>query len=208
MSRCLFQSECPGTFGILSRTVSEADCGCIALDYEVARQHGGNAEPATKREEGVSFNPRLGRIVSILIQDGGIRDSATIRVALYASVDRTAEELAGFVPEDLLAAVLVARSTPAASLPGRAIQLAWALDAIRHLHMSDLPVAERADFLRSCVDPRLLSNVSHELEPLATKVRHALTLQERRLLFDGAGQGRQACEESSLAGDVTTRKDQ
>jgi hypothetical protein len=78
-----------------------------------------------------------------------------------------------------------------------AIQLAWALDDVRHLHMSDLPIPERAKFLRTRIHPELLSEVPHLLENLAMKVRHALTLQERRVLVDEAQQGAESSEDSS-----------
>lgn len=206
MSLSLFQSECPGTFGIVSRTVSGAECASIASDYELARSHGGNAEPATKREQAVSFNPRLGRIVSILIQDGGVRDVGAIRVALYGSTTCSEEELASFVPPDLRGAVLEVRRVPPASVMAHAIQLAWALDDVRHLHMSDLPIAERAEFLRTRIDPSLLNEVPDLLENLAMKVRHALTLQERRVLFDEAEQGGESSNDSSPMSDKASVK--
>jgi hypothetical protein len=61
-----FKSECPGVFGLLSRLLGEDAASALAVDYELVSQHDGNYEPAVIREEGVSYNPRIGRVLSIV----------------------------------------------------------------------------------------------------------------------------------------------
>jgi hypothetical protein len=167
----------------------EAERDLLARDYELVRRHGGNAEPVTKRADGVSFNPRLGRILSILIQDGRIQDIATLRAAWYGATTLPESELESVVPSELRELVCQARALPAVSDMARAIRLAWALDTVRHLHMSVLSLAERSDLLQQHVEPSLLLDAPEHLEPLVVKLRHAITLQQRKIDFDSNPEG-------------------
>lgn len=184
VSRSVFQSDCPGVFGIVSRIVAETECAAVADAYEVAKSHGGNDEHGTNREQGVSFNPRLGRILSILIQDGHVHDVNVLRCALYASTSLTERDLHHVVPTELLEMVLQLQARPVVSDAARAIQLAWALDGVRHLHMTDLPLVERMRLLKHYDEVLRLYGGSESVEPLVIKLRHAMTLQRRRLAFD------------------------
>lgn len=69
MSLDRFTKECHGLAGSLSRLYGEAVAAQIAGDYCVAADLGGNLEPALPREEGVSFNPRIARVVSLVVQE-------------------------------------------------------------------------------------------------------------------------------------------
>jgi hypothetical protein len=180
----VFQSDCPGVFGIVSRILAETECDTVARDYEVAKSLGGNDEPGTTREQGVSFNPRLGRILSILIQDGHMHEVCVLRCALYASISPAETQLRENVPAELQELVIQARGPSPASHVARAIQLAWALDDVRHLHMSDLSLAERLRMLQEYEEALHMHELPGVLEPLVVKLRHALTLQRRRLAFD------------------------
>ena len=78
--------ECPGLAVLLGRYFDPSTVEILSEDYFAAVVRGGNQEDGIIREEGVSFNPRLARIITVLLRDGGVRDSWMLRVAVYGAV--------------------------------------------------------------------------------------------------------------------------
>lgn len=156
--------ECPALVILLERAFGE---GCISLisgDYEFASKAGGNIEMHNLvREEGVSFRPRLARIMSLLLQEIPGVSLETARAALYAAARVQPPGHGAAYPE------------------AEAIALAIELDAVRHLHMTSLDAGARSDALTK--SENLERSISQEdaLEPLRRKLLHAITLQRRRL---------------------------
>jgi hypothetical protein len=173
-----FQSECPGVFGLISRLLGEDKALVIAADYDLVTQHDGNYEPAVIREEGVSFNPRIGRVLSIVIQDGGVQECDAIRSALYACAPRLEP------PEELEPLGSEARNLLSTDPVANTIQLTLELDLIRHLHMTTYSVEDRQKLLAERAQSTLLPRLGKGSPRLFEKVAHAITLQQRRLELD------------------------
>jgi hypothetical protein len=173
-----FHSECPGVFGLLARLFGEDGALALALDYERVSQHGGNYEPAVIREEGVSHNPRIGRVLSIVIQDGGVRERDSIRSAMYACAPRVTP------PEELEPLGSEVRNLLSTESVANTIQLALELDFIRHLHMTTYSTEDRQKLLNERARSTLLPQLGKGSPALFQKVAHAITLQQRRLELD------------------------
>ncbi len=173
-----FHSECPGVFGLLARLFGEDGALALALDYERVSQHDGNYEPAVIREEGVSHNPRIGRVLSIVIQDGGVRERDSIRSAMYACAPRVTP------PEELEPLGSEVRNLLSTESVANTIQLALELDFIRHLHMTTYSTEDRQKLLNERARSTLLPQLGKGSPALFQKVAHAITLQQRRLELD------------------------
>lgn len=173
-----FQSECPGVFGLLTRLLGEEPLRLLAKEYELVAQYDANYEPAVIREEGVSYNPRVGRVLSIVVQDGGLQERDAIRSAMYACAPRLAP------PEDLEPLGSEARNLLSAEPIPNTIQLALELDFIRHLHMTTYSNEDRQKILTERAQSTLLPRLGKGSPALFQKVLHAITLQQRRLELD------------------------
>jgi hypothetical protein len=173
------KSECPGVFGLLSRLLGEDVALLLAADYELVTQHDGNYEPAVIREEGVSYNPRIGRVLSIVIQDGGIQERDSIRSAMFACAPRLEP------PEELEPLGSEVRNLLSTEPIANTIQLALELDFIRHLHMTTYSVEDRQKLLTERAQSTLIARLGKGSAALFQKVAHAITLQQRRLELDG-----------------------
>ncbi len=178
VSTTKFQSECPGAFGFLSRLLSEEAMRLLAQDYDLVVEHDGNYEPAVVREEGVSYNPRVGRILSIVAQDGMVHDQDSMRSAMYACAPRL------MPPEDLEPLGSEVRNLLSTESVPNTIQLALELDFIRHLHMTTYSAEDRQKLLTERAESTLLARLGTGSPALFQKVMHAITLQRRRLELD------------------------
>lgn len=177
-----FTKECPGLVGSLGRLYGDEVVAQIGADYCVAADLRGNSEVGLTREEGVSFNPRIARIVSLVMQDGGRVDSHALRVAVYSTIpDDSTEGVPTDVQPDVLA-VHTASSESAGWIQG--IALALYLDRIRHLHLVAMSDIERMSYMEEVQNSPLLSPCSGAPENLRLKVTHAIDLQTRRLAID------------------------
>ena len=177
-----FTKECPGLVGSLGRLYGDDVVGAIAADYCTAADLGGNVEVGLSREEGVSFNPRIARIVSLVIQDSDRGDSHMLRVAVYSSIP---DDKTDAVPPEVRAdvrAVHAASSESPSWIQG--VQLALFLDKIRHLHMVAMSDVEKTSYIEQVQSSQLLTGRSSAPEKLRLKVIHAIDLQTRRLTSD------------------------
>jgi hypothetical protein len=188
MSIELFKAECPGVFLSLTRLLEPSAVASISTDYGRAVRFGGNEEPQVIREEGVSFNPRLGRILMILLRDAGVRDPLLFRAAVYASADIPEGEWPE-LPEEARAIIQAIRDGNLSDERALAIRMVWELDSLRHLHMTTYSAQEREQVLLAKERPEYLQAVPKHLEGLAAKVQHAVHLQRKRLARDTGTQG-------------------
>jgi len=184
MTLTRFRRECPGISATIDRMFEEEVAERIALDYEAVSDAGGNKEAQIFREEGVSFNPRVARILSIVIQDGGLTGARELRVAMYAtvsSVERVShalsDELAGEVRSVLCA-------QDASSDWIRVIRLSLVLDRVRHLHMTNVDDSEKLVVLDEVGAQALRDCGAGVPERLVSKVSRAIQLQRQRVIGD------------------------
>lgn len=173
----------PKVLSALGRFLDPTQLEQIATDYQRCAELGGNAEPGLVREEGVSFNPRLARVLSLLVTDGNVRDPATLRAALYTATLTVVGGvgLESFVPPELLR-VVEAVEEASHSLPEAAlIRGVIELDTLRHVHQVNCSVAQRVAMLAD--KKKLLQTGFLALLPawLQGKLEHALTLQLRNV---------------------------
>ncbi len=168
--------------GSLGRLYGEEVVAQIGGDYCAAADRGGNVEPGLSREEGVSFNPRIARIVSLVMQDCEEVTPHMLRVAVFSTLPDGATE---GVPTELCKDVSEVRAASPESSPWiQGISLALYLDRIRHLHMVAMSDAERIAYVEYVKSSPLLSVRSGAPENLRLKVIHAIDLQSRRIAID------------------------
>ena len=177
-----FTKECPGLVGSLGRLYGDEVVAQIGADYCAAADLGGNSEAGLMREEGVSFNPRIARIVSLVIQDCDRVVPQMLRVAVYSTTSDDATEA---VPPEMRTDVLAVRSASSNSPAWmQGIALALYLDRIRHLHLVSMSDDERASYMTEIRRSPLLAIDSGAPENLRLKVLHSIDLQTRRLTID------------------------
>lgn len=192
MTKAALSIDSPKVFHALGRFLSVDELGVVEDDYQRARVRGGNVEPKISRDPGVSFNPRLARLLVILVNDLFIHDLSTLRAALYASVlysglgERSdARELAfEDVPPELRPVVQGVLNGSRGDSIVSLIRAVIALDSLRHLHQSLWTLDERESILTWAEQE--IDSSEHERLPelLAKKVSHAITLQRQRLFRD------------------------
>lgn len=165
-------------FKRLERCIDHAELGRIIDDYLFCCQRGGNLEPGMVREDGVSFNPRLARILWLLVVDGGMRDSAVLRTALYAAT-LDAVPQAQSISVELLAAIQAARSSTPETASAALIRGVIELDTVRHIHQTDFSSDDRSRMLARAQS--VLSHIVRAQAPewVCTKLNHAINLQLR-----------------------------
>ena len=181
MSLRLFTQECPGLLFSLGRFLDEPALQVLTDDYDRVVAAGGNDEEGIKREEGVSFNRRIARILSLVTKEGGCRNLSDLRVAMYACATR--DEI---VPDEevLAAKVRQARAVFEVERPeGVAATVAAAiiLDAVRHMHMTSFTIEERAQRIGALNVTPLLSTIP---EVLRDKLTHSISMQKRGLVAE------------------------
>lgn len=182
MTLVRFTKECPGLVGSLSRLYGSNTVTQMGVDYCAAADLGGNVEVGLPREEGVSFNPRIARVVSVVIQDCEGVDPRMLRVAVYSTIPTEKVEA---VPAELLSDVVAVRSSSGESPTWiQGISLALFLDRIRHLHMIEMSDVERMSYMKEVKSLPMLSAHPGAPENLRLKVIHAIDLQTRRIAID------------------------
>jgi hypothetical protein len=175
-----FTKECPGLAGSLGRLYGKDVVAQFALDYCEAADLGGNVEFGVAREEGVSFNPRIARVVSLVMQDCDDITPHVLRVAAYSAVPLDEE-----IPADLRSDVSAVRDVASESPEWiKCIALALMLDRARHLHMADIGCDEKERMLASFASSALLAPDAGSPENLRLKLIHSIDMQRRRLHID------------------------
>jgi hypothetical protein len=192
MDRQALIDESPKVFQALARFLSPTDLTLLNSDYQATRQLGGNIEHGLEREQGVLYNPRLARVLSIMATDLGITDSTTLRAALYAAVFHSGlgavrsaiQDNPYSTPPELEGVVAAALDRDSTGERECSIRGAIALDAVRHLHQTAWEFSQRQSFL-SAVEETILCKIrGNAAEILVQKLEHAINLQQRRLTAD------------------------
>lgn len=161
--------------------LSQSELHTLAEDYARCEAAGGNIELGFVREEGVSHRPRLERIISILVRDGGVTDLQTLRTVLYAALPETAKVVA----LDQLSLPRVREELTKLRAGGRvstevgAVGLALELDVVRHLHMRSDADHVRRDICAGALRMVAAVGAEQRLQALRQKVAQAVRLQER-----------------------------
>lgn len=175
-----FEDTAPRVFFVLQRFLSADQLDAIRRDYAHAHQAGGNEEPFMSREEGVSFNPRLARILSILAKDLGVHELAVLRAALYAACNDAAGDRADIPPE--LRPLVVPNAEGHFDDPrAHTIQAVLALDSVRHLHQSSRTPSQKGQVLKDAESLLIEAASAGIPDMLSKKLQHACA-QQRRLL--------------------------
>jgi len=173
--------EAPALVSSLRRLFGDAQARTFAEDYEAVSVLGGNHEGHVVREPAASFNPRVARILTILIRDVEIVDVVVLRAALWSTVadpgalDRLKDDSIKALAIRVLAQDLMVDEVVAA------IRAAIALDTIRHLHMTSLSSEARTEYLNSDELGQLVRENSPVPLKLKLKLRHAVAFQDRVL---------------------------
>jgi hypothetical protein len=173
--------ECPGLAGSLTRLYGREVAEEFSQHYAEVADRGGNDELGVVREDGVSFNPRIARLVSLVIQDCDEVTPRVLRATVYSALPDDVE-----VPQEVLSDVAdirgASRSSPVWIL---CIALARMLDCVRHLHMAELPTDRKEELLASVASSALLLPGGTTPENLRLKVIHAVDMQRRRIKMEG-----------------------
>jgi hypothetical protein len=172
-----FTKECPGLAGSLGRLYGKDVVAQFAHDYCEAADRGGNADLGVAREEGVSFNPRIARVISLVIQEYAQITPEVLRVVAYSTVSLDQD-----VPAEVLSDVSAVRNvTPESPEWIRCIALALMLDRVRHLHMADIRSDEKERMLAAFGSSPILAPEAGSPENLRLKLIHSIDMQRRRL---------------------------
>jgi hypothetical protein len=190
MAQAKLAADSPKVFQALARFLSSEQVAIVAHDYALADMYGGNIEPGLTREEGISFNPRLARIVSILVHDIAVRDLTVIRAAIYAAATDSGlgclaperqHHAALEVPAQLKSVVNAESQEPLTSHDSRTIRAVIVLDSVRHLHQGAWSVREREGILANAEQTLHSLDATQAASELILKLKHAIELQRRRL---------------------------
>ncbi|RIL00861.1 MAG: hypothetical protein DCC75_13815 [Proteobacteria bacterium] len=162
--------DSPALFAQLKSFLPVCDLQRVASAYRTAHEQGGTVEAPTRREPEASFNPKPARLCHILVSEAGVRDplllsGAILRCVQSNSQNQNFQRLANIDQENLL------------------IELAWSLDRIRHLHMTDLDTEQRCMVLeqaRSLLESIPEQDASPRLTQLLSKA-----IQRCERTFDG-----------------------
>ena len=183
------QDELPRVFITLRRLLSEKQYREIVREYCAVDELGANIDRETIREDGVSFNPRVARILSILLRDASCRDCAVLISAIWSCIayDITFRGIESHfldVPSEYRASVDAVIGTPRQDSNMACIRAALDLDRIRHLHISSLEYSERGEVLEA-IGVTYTENLLAMLpRALYDKLLHARSMQHRRLHSD------------------------
>jgi hypothetical protein len=194
MEKQALLNESPKVFKALAKFLTPTELRQLSEDYQTAKDLGGDVEIGLTREEGVSYNPRLARVLLILARDLGCTDIEIYRAALYAAVfdsglgateSATSSDLGG-VPDQIRELVARAEGWQEDDTISSSIRGVIALDAVRHLHLTRLEALQRESILEDLEDKVISKLKSSAAEILVQKLQVAINLQRRRLAADRA----------------------
>ncbi len=181
------RTKAPGLTFKLERRFSAAIIDELDLHYTTVEAVGGNEEPGLTREEGVSFNPRIARVASLLLEERGKDVTLNeLAAAMWSLVTKEVSAPASSTPEvsdlvELVRGDLVHASSHACVA---AIIGVRELDTIRHLHMTTSSPDEKRGYLYALKTSTLLAPSSAISQTLRKKIEHAIAMQERCLEAD------------------------
>jgi hypothetical protein len=180
MSSKLFRQDSPGIVFALERFLDETSMVQLFGDYEVVVAAGGNDEHGVIREEGVSYNRRIARILTIVLKEAGSSDFETLRLALYACAKDEVTVSEPALDRDIRA-VRASESAAPTTLSVAIVSAALILDRSRHLHMTTMSLSEQLTCVEALGASRALRREVPIPEPLRKKVEYSMSVQKRRL---------------------------
>ena len=180
MSSKLFRQDSPGIVFALERVLDEESIGQLFGDYEVVVAAGGNDEHGVIREEGVSYNRRIARILTIVLKEAGCRDFATLRLALYACAKDAVSVNEAELDREIRA-VRESVNVPPSTLSVAIVSAALLLDRSRHLHMTTMSLGEQMRCAETLGASCVLRQEVPLPEHLRKKVEYSVNVQKRRL---------------------------
>lgn len=184
----MLRENAPKVFTALARFLPDPHLDQLAAEYFECVELGGNVEPGMVREEGVSFNPRMARVLSLLLTDGGVRDLDTLRASLYAASPRAVQDSADLTPPELRDVVVAVWADPCTTSTAALIRGVIELDAVRHLHQTTYPGAEREAMLARVEQTIVADSLVVLPEWLRQKLGTSISLQRRQIdLSEGQG---------------------
>ncbi len=167
--------------GSLARLYGREVAAEFAQSYCGAADLGGNEELGVSREEGGSYNPRIARVLSLVIQECKEVTPRVLRVAAYSTLPLNVE-----IPVEIRSDLNdVHGATPKSPEWAACVALALMLDRVRHLHMLTLPLSEKEGILSAVESSPLLTPGAGSPENLRLKVVHGIDMQRRRIKMDG-----------------------
>jgi hypothetical protein len=131
--------DSPALWGTVNGWLSAAELERLGTLYRVIMSEGGLDTPGIIREVGVSFNPRPARVAGIVVTDAGLRTGSAIG-AVFELCRAPSNDEKSEHTQPVRGLLRGERCNDPAAI---AIAAAFALDDLRHLHMTDLTVAER-----------------------------------------------------------------
>jgi hypothetical protein len=176
------RKKAPGLTLKLERCFEPAVIELLAHHYERVEAAGGNEELNMVREEGVSFNPRIARVASLMLEQLQ-QQAEAIAAAMWSLVDGDIESLATSDPVVYGIVTEVRQGEATGDLTPRAavIIAVRELDRVRHLHMTHSSNHDKRDYLESLKARSIFSSADLISEVLRTKLQHAIGMQERCL---------------------------
>lgn len=183
--------DLPQVFTALRRFLSDDEWNELASHYRAVDALGANRDPEIIREDGVSFNPRIARILSILITDGQCQEYRAMVAAVWATL--AYDQVCGYAPRNSINyparyfdRIELVIENPASDAVTACIRAALDLDRVRYLHITRLDLVQRKEIL--CSINSLYSNKLLAMLPtrLCDKVAHARSMQERRVEIDAS----------------------
>ncbi len=177
------KSEVPGLTCKLGRVFGSEAIDWLEVHFDRVVQLGGNYEEGLMREEGVSFNPRVARIASLVLEHSDNPIIEVIAAAMWSLVPEQVAELQGNAPEvyDLVVGVFEQSEGSAVNPTSATIRAVLLLDRLRHLHMTSFAVAEKATVLQEAASSSVFSEEFPISQELRAKVEHAIRLQQRNV---------------------------
>lgn len=181
-SQALVQSS-PGVTALIRRYLGDSGVTTISQEYTQAVMAGGNDEVEVIREVGVSFNPRLARILMILLQEGKVREISVLCFAMRCGqiqCDRSDTPLP-VVYRSVHGLREASQETDLSDSAVAVVASAYCLDATRHLHMTTFSRAIQGKFLEEVEKDLAQLSFSLTNPEVSQRLSHAILLQRRRL---------------------------
>ena len=150
----------PALFGLLRRSFPATAIALAEECFALSLQLGGLEDSAVFRAEGVSFNPKPARLALILLNETSFRELELVCSAMLMSVPLTNIQHCNTIKISTqhLTATWTLLDAPSlcsqieTNTSSLALALVWALDHLRHIHMttlSPLEIKALADQLHS-----------------------------------------------------------
>jgi hypothetical protein len=182
MSFELFRTECPGAAFLLGRFLDDRCLELVCQDYERVAAAGGNDELGVVREDGVSYNKRVARLLTIIAKEVACHDFETLRLSLYACALDPIDSGEKQLNDEL--ALIRTNSRPFTAEKASVVFGALLLDRCRHVHMTSLSLPEQESLVQELIVSSRLLDGAPIPAVLRSKIEHSLAVNVRRLTME------------------------